>query len=207
MAKAHAMNVSVWGLPSAVAAGEPFSFNVGVKCTAECKLAGRQLKILDHKGAQVAGVELGDVWPGTSALYFAEVEARAPRTTGDHQWRAVIAVSDSGVPHASDVCSVTVKVVGVPDHEVRVEAFDRDRQTPVEGAHVLMHPYRAFTDANGMAKLKVVKGTYKLAVSGFNYVAFEDSIDVAADVAVRAKSPPSPRDRRIMVIEAPRGQV
>jgi len=48
-----------------------------------------------------------------------------------------------------------------------------------------MHPYRAFTDANGMARLKVGKGAYRLFVSGFNYIAFEDSIDVASDVAVR----------------------
>jgi hypothetical protein len=34
---AHAASVNVWGLPSAIAAGERFRFNVGIKCSAGCK--------------------------------------------------------------------------------------------------------------------------------------------------------------------------
>jgi hypothetical protein len=185
--KPHAMSVHVWDVPSAIAAGECFRFNVGVKCSAACNLTGRQMRILDHAGAPVVVVSLHDLWPGTSALYFAEVEAQAPPMTGDHQWRIAIAGSHSGVPHADGSCDFTVQVVGAPDHEVTIEAFDRDRQTPIADAHVLMHPYRAFTDANGVAKLKVVRGSYKVFVSGFNYIGFEDSIDVLADVAVRAE--------------------
>ena len=83
--------------------------------------------------------------------------------------------------------SFTVKVVQPPDHEVTVEAFDRDTQSPVAGAHVLLHPYRAFTDAQGIAKIKVAKGRYSLVVSGFNYVAFRTILDVTGDVATRAE--------------------
>jgi hypothetical protein len=187
-AKAHAMSVHVWDVPYATAAGQRFRLKVGVKCSAGCELTGRQLSIFDHEGAQVAAGGLGaEVWPGTSALYFAELEAQAPPRTGDHQWRIAIPAADTGPPHAEGSSGFTVKVVAAPDHEVAVEAFDRETQTPIEGAHVLMHPYRAFTDANGMAKLKVSKGSYRLFVSGFNYIAFEDSIDVAADVTVRAE--------------------
>src|SRR5215470_2451380 len=78
----HAASVNVWGLPSAIPAGERFSFKVGIKCSAGCKLAGRALSIVGHDGAQVAAAKLcDDVWPGTSALYFAEVEAQAPRSS------------------------------------------------------------------------------------------------------------------------------
>jgi hypothetical protein len=186
--KAHAMSVHVWDVPYATGAGERFSLKVGVKCSAGCDLTGRQLSIFDHGGARVAGGSLdADVWPGTSALYFTELELKVPLRTGDHQWRVAIPASDTGVLHAAGSSGFTVKVVAAPDCEVTVEAFNRDRQTPVEGAHVLMHPYRAFTDANGAAKLKVSKGRYRLFVSGFNYIAFEDSIDVAADVTVRAE--------------------
>src|SRR6266850_4643319 len=101
VAMAHAASVSVWGLPSAIAAGERFRFTVGIKCSAGCKLAGRPLSICDHEGVQVGAASLlDDVWPSTSALYFAEVEAQAPLTTGDHQWEVRTPGSDLSVPHA-----------------------------------------------------------------------------------------------------------
>ena len=188
VAKAHPTNVSVWGVPSTIAAGERFRFTVGSKCPVGCNLTDRQLSIFDDEGAQVCGGYLReDTWPGTSALYFAEVEAEAPLALGDHRWQARILSFDSGVPHAEGAIIFTVKVVSPPDHEVKVEAFDGEKQTPIAGAHVLLHPYRSFTDANGVARLKVTKGRYRLFVSGFNYIAYENIIDVAADVTTRAE--------------------
>ncbi len=145
--RAHATSVNVWGLPSAIAAGERFRLTVGIKCSAECKLAGRPLRIVDDEGAQVGvGSLTDDIWPGTSALYFAEVEAQAPLTPGDYRWQVETPEPDVSVPHAAGSCTFTVKVVSPPDHEVTVEAFDSEKQTPIEGAHVLLHPYRALTD-------------------------------------------------------------
>jgi hypothetical protein len=188
VAMAHAASVNVWGFPSAIAAGERFRFTVGIKCSAGCKLAGRQLSIFDHEGAQVGAASLlDDIWPGTSALYFAEVQAQAPLTTGDHEWQVKIAGWESGVPHAAGSFTFAVKVVSPPDHEVTVEAFDSENQTPIKGAHVLLHPYRALTDESGVAKVKVAKGRYQLFVSGFNYIAYQNIIDVAGDVTTRAE--------------------
>jgi hypothetical protein len=184
----HATSVNVWGLPSAIAAGERFRFNVGIKCSAGCKLTGRPLSVFDHEGAQVGeGHLLDDMWPGTGALYFAEVEAQAPLATGDHKWEVKTPGADSGVPHAAGSFTFTVKVVRPPDHEVTVEAFDSEKQTPIKGAHVLLHPYRALTDERGVAKVKVAEGRYKLFVSGFNYIAHQNIIDVAGDVTTRAE--------------------
>jgi hypothetical protein len=186
--KAHAASVNVWGLPSAIPVGERFGFKVGIKCSAGCRLTGRPLSISDHQGAQVGAANLGDdVWPGTGALYFAEVEAQAPLATGDHRWQVSTAGSDAGVPHAAGSVAFAIKVVSPPDHEVTVEAFDSETQAPIKGAHVLLHPYRALTDDRGMAKIKVAKGRYKLFVSGFNYIAYQDMIDVAGDVTARAE--------------------
>ena len=183
---AHAASVNVWDLPSAIAAGERFKLSVGIKCSSGCKLAGRPLRVFEDEGAQVAAGSLAeDVWPGTAALYFAEVDAQAPPTIGDHQWKVEIPASDSGVPHAAGSCTFLVKVVSPPDHEVTVEAFDSETQAPIEGLHILLHPYRAVTDQKGMAKAKVAKGQYTLVVSGFRYVAHEAILDVTADVATR----------------------
>jgi hypothetical protein len=82
---------------------------------------------------------------------------------------------------------LAVKVVGPADHEVTVEAFDSEQQIPVKGAHVLLHPYRAFTDESGVARVKVAGGRYTLVVSGFRYVAYEGVVDVTDDVAIRAE--------------------
>jgi hypothetical protein len=188
VAIAHPANLNVWGLPSAIAAGERFRLTVGIKCSAGCKLTGTQLSIFDHEGVQVgAGSLRDDIWPGTSALYFAEVEAQGPLTTGDYAWQVKTPRSDAGVPHAAGSFTFAVKVVSPPDHEVTVEAFDSEKQTPIKGAHVLLHPYRAFTDERGMAKVKVAKGRYKLFVSGFNYIAHQNIIDVTGDVTTRAE--------------------
>ncbi|HEY6257383.1 MAG TPA: hypothetical protein VIY51_16490 [Xanthobacteraceae bacterium] len=188
MAKAHAASVNVWGLPSAISAGERFRLKVGIKCSAGCKLTGRLVSVFDHEGAQAgAGSLLDDIWPGTSALYFAEVEAQAPLTTGEHEWHVEAPGSESGVPHAAGSSSFAVKVVSRPDHEVTVEAFDSENQAPIKGAHVLLHPYRALTDESGVARVKVAKGRYTLFVSGFQYIPYQSIIDVAGDVRTRAE--------------------
>jgi hypothetical protein len=191
--KPHATSVNVWGLPSAITAGERFRFKVGVKCSAGCKLTGRPLSVFDDEGAQVGAASLlDDIWPGTSALHFAEVDAQAALPTGDHEWRVECPGSsrlgsEPGVPHAAGSLTFTVKVVNPPDHEVTVEAVDSETRTPIIGAHVLLHPYRALTDERGVAKVKVAKGRYQFFVSGFQYIAYQGVIDVAGDVTTRAE--------------------
>ena len=193
--KAHAASMNVWGLPSEIVAGERFKLKVGIKCSSGCKLTGRELSVFDNEGAQVgAGNLFDDVWPGTNALYFAEVEAEAPLTTGDHKWAVTTPEWDSGLPHAVGSSTFAVKVVTPPDYEVTVEAFDGQKQTPIKGANVLLHPYRALTDENGVARVKVAKGTYRLQVSGSTYVAYQNTIDVAGDVTTRAELTEGPDD-------------
>jgi hypothetical protein len=186
--QAHGASVNVWGVPSAMPVGESFSFKVGIKCSAGCKLAGRQVTVFDRDDAQVAVGHLrDDAWPDTSALYFVELQATAPREKGDYRWRVETSGLESGVPHAAGSSTFAIKVVPAADHEVTVEAFDAESGAPIKGAHVLLHPYRALTDDKGRAKIWVAKGTYRLFVSGFNYIAYENVIDVANDIAIRAE--------------------
>jgi hypothetical protein len=186
-AMAHAASVNVWDLPSAIAAGDRFRLKVGIKCSAGCNLIGRNFSVFDHEGAQVGAGSLLDIWPGTGALYFAEIEAQAPRAIGYYRWQVEAPGSDAGAPHAAGSIAFGVSVVSAPDHEVTVAAFDSETQAPIKGAHVLLHPYRALTDETGMAKVKVAKGRYRLVVSGFRYIGYENMIDVAGDVTTRAE--------------------
>jgi hypothetical protein len=194
--KAHAASLNVWGLPSAVAAGERFRFKVGIKCSAGCKLSGRRLSIFDREGDEVAAATLsGNIWPGTDALYFAEMEVQAPPAPGDYQWQVRAPEWNASGPHAAGSFTFGVNVVRAPDHEVTVEAFDSETQSPIKGVHVLLHPYRAYTDETGIASVKVAAGSYKLFISGFNYIAYHKVIDVAGDVIIRAELATEPEEQ------------
>jgi hypothetical protein len=183
----HAMQLTAWDLPSAVAAGERFKFSVGVRCSAGCNLGGREFSLIDAQGQVVDTPKLGrEVWPGTEALYVAEVNAVAPRETGRHQWQATMAGWHAETPHAAGDISLSVCVVGAPECEVTIKAIDREQQTPVRNALVVMHPYRAVTDDNGIAKVRASRGRYDILVSGFRYLAASTSVEVADDLVTVA---------------------
>ena len=200
--KSHTTSVVVWDIPSAVVIGEKFRTKVGIKCSSECPLTDRDFGIFDHEGTGIAtGTLSGDHWPGTS-LYSAEVELEAPAAEGLYTWSVKCPGSDvemSGanasptgrshkvMPHGEGCASFGVKVVSYPEYVVMVETVDMVSQTPLSGARVVMHPYRAVTDERGVAELRVAKGAYRLFVSQTSYLTFGLSIDVTANVTVRAE--------------------
>lgn len=185
---AHATELNVWDMPSTIVAGGRFKFMVGVRCSAGCCLAGQGLSIVDQDGAQRGVAKLGrDVWPETDALYVAEIEGEAPPAAGAHQWEIRTTAWDCELPHAAGSLALSVRVVDHPDCEVTVEAVDRENQTPIKGARVIMHPYRAVTDENGIARVKVTKGQYDILVSAHKYLAASTSAEVAADMVTRAE--------------------
>jgi hypothetical protein len=184
----HAVELTVWDVPSTTAAGERFAVSVGARCSAGCDLGGRELSIFDQGGSRAGTVKLGhDVWPGTEALYFAEAEARAPLEAGSHQWEAKIAGWDADLPHAAGSFPLIVRVVAAPDCEVTVRAVDREKQIPIAGARVVMHPYRAVTDDNGIARVRVARGEYDILVSGSQYLPACVSVEVTADMMTSAQ--------------------
>ena len=192
----HATHVVAWDIPSAIVVGERFRIKVGVKCSHECDLTNRNFGIYDHEGARVATVTLsGDRWPGTTGLYVAEVELEAPATEGLYTWSVKDPStglgagpgSDVGIPHAEGSASFGVRVVSHPEYLVRVEAVDQASQMPLTGARVVMHPYNAVTDERGIAEVRVAKGEYRLFVSQTTYLTFGLSVDVTADVTMRAE--------------------
>jgi len=68
-----------------------------------------------------------------------------------------------------------------------VEAVDGGDQTPLSGARVVMHPYRAITDERGIAQVRVAKGAYRLFVSQTRYVTFGLPVEVEGDMTARAE--------------------
>jgi hypothetical protein len=186
--KPHTTSVVAWDTPSAVVAGERFRIKVGIKCSSECHLENRHFGIYDHKGEQVATVTLtGELWPGTTGLYFAEVDLQAPAEEGLYTWSVKCPGSDAGIPHDEGSVSFGVRVVSHPEYVVKVETVDKVSQTPLSGARVVMHPYRAVTDERGVAEMRVSRGAYKLFVSQTKYITFGLPVEVQADMTARAE--------------------
>jgi hypothetical protein len=80
-----------------------------------------------------------------------------------------------------------VRAMPAPEAEVTITAIDSEKQTPIQGIHVLLHPYRAYTDEHGIARMRVARGHYQLVVSGLKYVPYENTIDATGDVTARAE--------------------
>lgn len=188
----------MWDVPSSVVAGERFTVKVGVKCSAECRLANTAVGIYDHQGAPVAGGTLpGDVWPGTTGLYATAVDLQAPPEPGLFNWRVTVAATETtGAPHEEGAETFGVRVVSRPDHRIVVQAFDRETQAPLAGARVVMHPYHAETDARGVAELRVAKGSYRLFVSQTRYETFGLPVEVTGDMTMRAELSLEPLNER-----------
>src|SRR5262245_25683920 len=176
--KAHDAYLNAWDVPSAITVGDAFSFHVGLTCSCGCNLANRGFVVRDRAGTVVASGRLGDaVWPGTSALYFAEVQAVAPADISLHQWMVESAGSNSGIAHAPGSLAMGVRTVAAPDHEITIEVVDRESGTPLEGVILIMDPYRTTTDQNGVARMKVTADHYLLHASGLKRMPYQDHLD------------------------------
>ncbi len=186
--KAHDTHVVVWDAPSTIECGEKFGIKFGVKCSAGCRPEGWVLEVRDHAGNKLASATPGDQpWPDTAALYYTDLDLTAPDTVGLYAWEAKACVGGLNVPHTDCIAGFGVRVVPAPECVLTVEAIDLESQTPVKGARVVVHPYRAFTDERGVAEVRVPKGAYRLFVSGKNYFPFRRDGDVKADIAIRAE--------------------
>jgi len=159
-------------LPATIAGGAEAVKLTGATCSVSYGLADEV-------------VDAGERWPGTS-LYSAEVELAAPACGPlyvEHQLSAI----GCRAPHDAGSTSFGIRVVRKPEYVVTVETIDKETQTPLSGARVVMHPYRAVTDERGVAKLMVAKGEYKLFVSQTRYLTFDLPIEVTADITATAE--------------------
>lgn len=184
----HLVTVSAWKVPSAIVAGESARVFVGAKCSSNRSLASIPVVVRDHTGQQVwAGALSENTWPGTTALYFTEVDMIAPPDQGEYTWQVEASGLGDESSNVKETFEFLVRTVPAPEVEVSVVAKDHSTGDPVPGLQVVIHPYRAVTDKDGAARIKVVKGTYKLFVTGLNYVGFQTVVDVDADVTIDAE--------------------
>jgi hypothetical protein len=183
----HSTRPGVWGVPSAIDSGATFRFKVGVSCAHGCRAEDWLVEIRDGDGRSLANASLGDTpWPGTAALYYAELEIRAPTADGLYEWEAYVARATAPSHPASSV-RFYVRVVPTAQCRLKVVAVDAQSQMPVQDARVVAHPYRASTGEDGVAELRVPKGEYRVFVSGRRYLPFRSDGEIDTDTTIRAE--------------------
>ena len=184
----HRMRVVVWDVPSAIECGHRFSVKLGVKCSSECLPDGWAVEIRDHDGEKRATATLNeDLWPGSATLFYTEVVLKAPDIEGLYAWEAKVPATSLAIPHAECIAGFGVRVVRTPNCRLKVVAIDMESRTPVKGAKVVVHPYRAVTNDRGVAELRVPDGQYRLFVSEKNYFPFRSDGKVKTDLTIQAE--------------------
>lgn len=171
----------------------PFRVKVGVKCSATCLLAGQLIEIYDEAGNPVGKSRLDETpWPGTSALYVADVELAAPSTEGIALWSARFAAAESGLPHDQASATFSFRTARAPEHRVTVQVTDKETEAPLENAEVRLGLYRTSTDARGLANLDVPEGVYDLEAWKAGYAMLTRTVQVGRDLMIQVEALFSP---------------
>jgi len=195
-AKPHKTSMAVWDLPSPVTMNSRFKIKIGVKCSAACNLMGQKIRIYGQRGKRVGTALLGGVpWPGTSALYWAEVELQAPGTEKHHTWAVRLPAPHLELPHEDASHNFHFTTARPPEHVVTVEVVAQDTQAALDNAHVVLRAqsgpaYRGHTGEDGVAKFAVPEGEYDLyATQGDEYPTFQTTLQITDDATLRAEIP------------------
>ena len=141
-----AASLAAWDIPAAVAAGEHYAVKVGAKSSSGCTLGGCRVEVLDGAGQVVGRGRLGpSPWPGTDALFWSEIELRAPSAPGVVELVARFDAAGLAEAHKASATHFCVAVVGAPEHVLTVTVTAEG--VPVADAIVRAGPVRTTTDA------------------------------------------------------------
>ena len=178
-------SAAVWDVPSPVAIRSRFRVKVGISCSASCRLTGRLVDVRDETGTTIGEGRLGEQpWPGTRALYWAELELTAPATDGLTVWVLTFPAAGMAAAHADASMPFSFKTDRPPAHRVTITVTAAETGAPIAGADVGVGVYRTATDADGLTRCEVPAGAYPLTVWSDGYGAPPTTVDVTRDVTV-----------------------
>ena len=181
--------MAVWDLPTPVVIGERFSAKVGIRCSAECRLTGKLVEVRNEAGTSVGEGSLGDEpWPGTRALYWAEVFLEAPPREGSFTWSVGPVAPEWGSSHRQSSAVVGFRTVGPPEHTVAVAVVRDDTGDPIDKVEVRMGIYRASTDDRGMARFELPSGEFDLIAWKSGFATDPATVKVIGDLEVRIEA-------------------
>ena len=184
----YQITLAVWGMPEAIPASERFAIKVGAKSSYGLELSGVRIELRDAAGAVVASTFLGDAsWPGTSALFWANVELQAPTMPGLLPLSAHFDAGELDPPHRSASFPFNVTVVERPEHTLTVKVIRKETAIPVEDAQVRLGPHRATTSTSGLAEMRTAKCRLDLQVWKAGYDAPIKAVEIDGDTFVQVE--------------------
>jgi hypothetical protein len=190
-----ATSLAVWDIPSPVIISTPFKVKVGVKISHACGLKGAAVELLDDTGKRKGTGRLGDCpWEGTTALYWAEIEATAPDNDGPTCWSARFPATESDLPHDHALAQFTFVAVRPPNHKLTIMIFDKETAAPIENAQVRLGCFRTVTDASGLAELSVPDGHYEVKAWMVAHELCPTTIEVTKDMTLRLEAVALPEE-------------
>jgi hypothetical protein len=185
----HGTSLAVWDIPSPIVKGERFAIKVGAKSGANAELKGLEIAIVDNSDALVARGRLRDTpWPGTTALYWDEVEMPAPAEVGLSRWSVRFAPAGLALPHDGTAAEFTAAIVPTPQHRLTVKVIEQASKTPIEDVQIRLGAFRGATGPSGLAEVMMPKGHYDLQIWKAGYEAPARPVDIDADLAVEIEA-------------------
>lgn len=165
----HSISMAVWdSRPSPVEVDSVFTTKFGVKCTsAGCSLAGTGIEIYDQEGMKVgAGILSDTVYTDTASLHWTELELRSPSEAGQYKWQVRFPQTELDVPHENACHTFGFTVAKRAECELTVEVVEKDTGVPLKNAQISVRPnrYQAITDDDGVARVALPRGDYRIRV-------------------------------------------
>jgi hypothetical protein len=182
----HETSMAVWDVPSAAVAQSPVKVSVGLRCAAGCRLTGEVIEIVDEAGMTAGRGVLGEsALPGTTALYWTEIEIAAPDGRGVISHRVSFSSAGPDLPHAASHASFSFRTTGRPEHHVTIEVVNKDTGAAVGEVEVALGPYLRVTDADGRLQMAIPAGVYHVSVRKDGFSAEPVEAHVTADTSLR----------------------
>jgi hypothetical protein len=181
----HKTSLAIWNVRSPVVAESAVMVRVGMRCSAACRLTGRAVEVVDDSGTTVGRATLGETpWMDTDALYWTDLEFRAPASEGVATYRAV-STAGADLCHEPSTAGFSFRTTGHPEHSVTITVVDKDTGVGVPDVEVRLGLYIQSTDEHGNVSVAVPSGTYDLSIRKDGFSALPVTVDIAASVALR----------------------
>ena len=191
----HGTSLAVWDIPSPIVKGERFAIKVGAKSAANADLKGLEIAIVNNSDTVVARGRLRDTpWPGTTALYWDEVELPAPVEEGLSRWSVRFAPASLALPHDGTSAEFTAAIVPSPQHRLTVKVIEENSKAPIEDVQIRLGAFRGATGPSGLAEVMMPKGHYDLHIWKAGYEAPARPVDIDADLAVEIEAKALPEE-------------
>jgi len=180
----HETSLAVWDLASPVVAGLRATLKVGAACSCGRDLTGTAIAIHTETGRTAGSGTLGPTpWPGTSALYWTELDVAAPDTEGTYSWTLQATAPEPTHEHvSSQLCFIAVNP---PEHRVTLKVVERQTGAPVDAVELRLGIFRAATNEAGVAQVEVPGGAYDVTAWKIGYEILSSRADVAGDMSIQ----------------------